>query len=376
MRSRGRSNQMDRLSKPLRIALVGCGQIADAHLQEIARIPAASAVAVCDREYDLAYQAGRRFGVGGIYTSVEAMLAAEQPDVVHVTTPPQTHASVATMALRAGSHVYVEKPFAVDAIEASRMLFEASAARRLVCVGLDQLWEPVWRELRELVATGALGEIVHVDSHQGYDLSGPYGRLLRSDPNHWVRRLPGRVFQNVMPHALGKITDLVSDDPLQVSAFWSSTGESDGLPSELRVSFRGDSQTATLTFSSAGRPVQRIAKVIGTKGTVEIDFDARVLRPATSATLPGPFGRLQLAYAHYRQGSRELLRALRQFRNCELQYFAGMRALFSAFYEAVRTGSKSPTPPEAIVRDTRLMDEIFGQCHAKCESGRLVGVVA
>jgi predicted dehydrogenase len=367
---------MDRLSKPLRIVLVGCGQIADAHLQEIARIPAAAVVAVCDREYDLAYQAARRFGVRGIYTSVEAMLAAEQPDVVHITTPPQTHEAVSTMALRAGSHVYVEKPFAVDATEASRMLAEASAARRLVCVGLDQLWEPVWRELRELVANGALGQVVHVDSHQGYDLDGPYGRLLRSDKSHWVRRLPGGVFQNVMPHALGKITDLVWDDPLQVSAFWTSPGEPDGLPTELRVSFRGDRQTATLTFSSAGRPVQRTAKVIGTKGTVEIDFDARVLRAATRATLPGAFGRLQLAYAQYRQGSRELLQALRKFRQCELQYFAGMRALFSVFYEAVRSGSTSPTPPEAILRDTRLMDEIFGHCHATCQSERLVEVVA
>ena len=51
----------------LRIALIGCGQIADAHLQEIRKIDSAEAVAVCDRHPDLARQAAARFGVPGVF---------------------------------------------------------------------------------------------------------------------------------------------------------------------------------------------------------------------------------------------------------------------------------------------------------------------
>src|SRR5258708_21790211 len=100
--------------RKLRVALIGCGQIADAHLGEIRKIPRAELVAVCDRERDLALQAAARFGVAGVFDDVSQMLASAKPDVVHITTPPHTHRPLATEVLEAGAHAYVEKPFAVD----------------------------------------------------------------------------------------------------------------------------------------------------------------------------------------------------------------------------------------------------------------------
>jgi predicted dehydrogenase len=97
--------------KPCRVALVGCGQIADAHLQEVRKIAGAQLVAVCDRHRDLARQAAARFGVPGVYDDLDALLREARPDVLHVTTPPQTHAAVAKQALAAGVHMYVKKPF-------------------------------------------------------------------------------------------------------------------------------------------------------------------------------------------------------------------------------------------------------------------------
>ena len=85
------SRQMIPRSRSLRIALIGCGQIADAHLQEIGRLPSASVVALCDHHLDLARQAALRFGVDAIFDSVPRMLKQTWPDVVHVTTPPHTH---------------------------------------------------------------------------------------------------------------------------------------------------------------------------------------------------------------------------------------------------------------------------------------------
>src|SRR5207249_11756320 len=156
-------------SRKLLVAVVGCGQIADAHLQEIRKIPSARVVAVCDRYPDLARQAAERFGVPGIYSDVARMLAESKPDVVHITTPPQSHAALACQALAAGAHVYVEKPFTVDAAEAAGVFKAARANGRLVCVGHDHLFDPCWEELRRRHASGALGKVVHVDSILGYD---------------------------------------------------------------------------------------------------------------------------------------------------------------------------------------------------------------
>src|SRR5438445_12909954 len=109
----------------LRVALVGCGQIADAHLAEIGKLPLAEVVAVCDRERDLASQAAARFAVPKIFDDLEEMLVSTRPDVVHITTPPHTHKPIAIEVLKAGAHAYVEKPFAIDLAETEEVLAAA-----------------------------------------------------------------------------------------------------------------------------------------------------------------------------------------------------------------------------------------------------------
>src|SRR5215471_3256778 len=111
----------------LRTALVGCGQIADAHLQELRRVPTASVVAVCDLQIDLARQAAERFGVPLIFADVSTMLEKTRPDVVHITTPPHSHCALALQCLDARAHVYVEKPFTVDAREAVDVIAAAES---------------------------------------------------------------------------------------------------------------------------------------------------------------------------------------------------------------------------------------------------------
>ena len=78
----------------VRVAIVGCGKIANQHVQAVQRIPGSSVVAVCDREPLMARQLAERFRIRGCFADVEDMLRATSPDVVHVTTPPQSHVSL------------------------------------------------------------------------------------------------------------------------------------------------------------------------------------------------------------------------------------------------------------------------------------------
>ena len=104
------------------MAIVGCGKIADQHVQAIRRIPDGQVVAACDREPLMARQLAERFRIGGCFDDVEEMLRATSPDVVHVTTPPQSHHALGLQCLDAGSHVYLEKPFTVTAAEAESLI--------------------------------------------------------------------------------------------------------------------------------------------------------------------------------------------------------------------------------------------------------------
>ena len=68
----------------------------------------------------MAKQLGERFGISGCFSDLEEMLQSRPPDVVHITTPPQSHCLLAEQCLESGSHVYVEKPFTTMASEANR----------------------------------------------------------------------------------------------------------------------------------------------------------------------------------------------------------------------------------------------------------------
>src|SRR3954466_6626441 len=106
----------------LRIAIVGCGKIADQHVQAIGRIPDCEIVSLCDRELLMAKQLAERFKVGVCFSDVAEMLHTTTPDVVHVTTSPQSHFPIARQCLELGSHVYIEKPFTVTSDEAESLI--------------------------------------------------------------------------------------------------------------------------------------------------------------------------------------------------------------------------------------------------------------
>jgi predicted dehydrogenase len=293
------------------------------------------------------------------------MLDEVRPDVLHVTTPPQTHAAVARQALAAGAHVYVEKPFTLDAAEAEEVLAAAEAAGRLVCLGHDQLFDPVWQECRQACARGELGRVLHIDSVMGYDLGGPFGRVLATDPTHWVHRLPGGLFQNTISHALYKVTDFLGGDRPRVWATWFADPEGPPFPTDLRVMLRGDDGvTGNLTFLSAARPKCRVVRLYGTRQWLEVDFEGRLLRRRRPPALPSALAKLEFPLRHLGEAARNLVRNLGRFLRNDLHYFTGMRRLFGLFYQAVRDGGEPPIPYREVRRVTALMDEIFRQCRA------------
>ncbi|HVJ68461.1 MAG TPA: Gfo/Idh/MocA family oxidoreductase [Caulifigura sp.] len=352
---------------PLRIALVGCGQIADAHLQEIAKLRSATVVATCDALPDLAMQAAARFNVPAYYDNLATMLEAAQPDVVHIATPAHTHFDLARQCLLAGRHVYVEKPFTQNAEEAETLIAIAAERGLQVCVGHDQLFDPAWLTLKQRVAQGEIGVVTHVESVLGYPISGQFGSQVAGDPRHWVRRLPGGLFQNTISHPLYRITEFLIDEQPSVIADWARRPGFD-FPTELNVVLRGVSVTGVLTFSSA-IPSQRITRVYGTLGGLEVDLDGQVVRQIGPAKAPGAFCKLLTTSKQWREAGRNLRKNLWRFVKAEIHYFAGLKGLCAALYGSIANGSPSPIEPAEIVRVTRLMDRIFETAKSRDQVG-------
>ena len=158
-----------------KVTIVGTGQIA---IQK--HIPAwlkerheARVVALCDVNRESGEKAAGRFSIPKVYEDAGEMIEKEKPDIVDICTPPKTHAPLAVDALKAGAHVMLEKPMALDTEECDRIIAAAEETGRRVCVTHSDLFYQSFMKAREAVRKG-LGR----------------GRGSETSPNTWASRPP------------------------------------------------------------------------------------------------------------------------------------------------------------------------------------------
>jgi predicted dehydrogenase len=353
----------------LKIAIVGCGKIADAHVDEIRKIPSVQLVAVCDLEPIMAEQLAVRYSVPRRYSDVAKMLEAENPDVLHITTPPQSHLSLTKQAVASGCHVFLEKPVALRHRDVEAIVSAAVEAGKKLAVNYWPNFEAPALELRRLFEAGTLGSPVHVESYYGYDLDGEYGTALKRDPDHWVNRLPGKLFQNVLDHVLNKITPFLGDEEPFIQAI-AYPGGNDGsglrpgpLLDELRVIIRSSQASAYATFSSHARPIGHSLRVYGTKNTAHVDFTARTVVLERKQTFPSSLGRLVPPFLVSKDYLRQGLKNMNSFSHARFHYFDGMRRLLSEFYLSIMEDTQPPIAYSEILKVSAMMERIFEQVY-------------
>lgn len=354
----------------LRVAIVGCGKIADQHAQQIQRVKGAEIVATCDRELLMARQLAERFRVKGAYDDLATLLREARPDVVHLTTPPQGHFDLTMQCLEAGCHVYVEKPFAIDLREAEIMASMAESKKLQITAGHNVQFSPEMVRMRRLVKDGFLGGApLHIESVFSYPLGdASYAKALLGDEKHWVRGLPGKLLHNVISHGVAKIAEFLDGPEIRVTAvgFTSPTLLSvseDGIVDELRVIIHdGRNTSAYFTFTTQGTPRQEL-RVHGPRGTIIVDNAHRTVVQLNRANselksylnffLPP----LYLA----RQYARNAWSSGRAFLRAEYHMDAGMKNLIEAFYASITSGGPVPIPTREILLTAAIMDKIFQQ---------------
>lgn len=144
---------------PLNVALVGLGKVAEAHLAaycESAEIKVIAAVEPVERR--LAELAGR-FKFRG-YTDLASMLREQKPDVACVLTPVNLHRQIVEDCAAAGVNVLCEKPIAIALDDAERMVSACAHHGVKLCYGSSYRHLPAVVKARELIASGALGDIL------------------------------------------------------------------------------------------------------------------------------------------------------------------------------------------------------------------------
>lgn len=145
------------MTASLRCAIVGTGAVAHFHARAVAAHPRAELVAVTDQTRSKASAFAAEWGGPAVYDTLDELLAAEQPDVVLICTPPDAHREQTVASLAAGAHVVVEKPPAPSLDELAEMRATATAADRRLAVVFQQRTGTAAAHVRRLLADGALG---------------------------------------------------------------------------------------------------------------------------------------------------------------------------------------------------------------------------
>jgi predicted dehydrogenase len=150
--------------KKIRIGVIGTGQIGQAHIEKYSKIPGAEVVAVCNTTEEKARHVAELHSIPEVYTDYRKLLERDDLDAVDVCLHNTLHASVSIAAMRAGKHVYCEKPIAGTYRDGKMMLQTAKETGRRLHIQLYTLFQKETKAAKTLIDDGLLGRIYHARS--------------------------------------------------------------------------------------------------------------------------------------------------------------------------------------------------------------------
>lgn len=334
----------------LRAALVGAGYVSDVHIAALERL-GVEVVGIVDSDFERAFGKTGSHGVSRAYVNLKELLREVQPDVVHVLTPPATHAGLCIEAFAAGCHVYVEQPLATSDEDCARILDASHSAGRLLCVGHSLVFDPLMQRLRASIASHGLGDMVHLSASYNFDESRIPGFA-----GKWYRDLPGGFLEELAAHPASLFVNLLGlPQAVYSREVMNSYGDARGLMAMLEW----EHGTGSLHVSLDARPESLVLDVRGTRASAALDFTdfaMEVRRSWSSAGRLGiALGRMesvaQRATRAVERGTRTVTRAI--------DATGGVHSLVEAFYNAIGSGGASPVSGTEGRRVVALLRELW-----------------
>ncbi len=148
------------MSKDLRIAVIGAGDMGVRHLKAWQNIPDSQVVALVEGVRSRLEATGQECGVSGLYEDYQQALDDTRPDIVSVCLPTSFHAPVTLAALKAGAHVLCEKPMALNLADAEAMQAAAHQQGLLLGVGFMLRYSQAIARLKQWLVDGRIGQPV------------------------------------------------------------------------------------------------------------------------------------------------------------------------------------------------------------------------
>jgi predicted dehydrogenase len=153
--------------RPVRWGILGTGGIASTFVTDLQLSDSGVATAVGSRSQESADRFANQFRIANRHASYESLVADPNVDVIYVATPHPMHHGNAILALRAGKHVLVEKPFTMNAVEAREIVRVAREHKRFAMEAMWTRFLPHVGVIRDWLGRGVLGDIIAVTADHG-----------------------------------------------------------------------------------------------------------------------------------------------------------------------------------------------------------------
>lgn len=362
-----------RPSQPLRTAVVGTGGISQEHLSFLSGRTAAGDVsdrvevrAVCDLSPAAAEYAATTFGASTHYTDLAELLANEQPDVVHVLTPPSTHVPLATMCLKAGADVICEKPITADRNELETLLATADGLGRRIMESHNYRFNSAIRQISAAIGRGHLGVVREVEIRIALPVTDPAGRFGDRNLPSPIHAMPAGVIHDFTTHfsyLLLHLAPAVSYH--RVAAAWSRHDDNEVFRyDDLDALLIGDGPDgavhARLRFDARSAPDTFSVTVRGSEGYAETDL----FQPYLRMVRPRPGGsKLSPVVNHVVNGAGLMRSGFRNFGDKLLQNgpYEGLHRMLDLSYTALAAGTDLPVSPQDMLNASALVDQLLSE---------------
>ncbi|RWB78352.1 MAG: Gfo/Idh/MocA family oxidoreductase [Mesorhizobium sp.] len=217
--------------------------------------------AIASRDLSKAKALGERFGARHAFGSYEELLASPDVDGVYIPLPTSQHVEWTAKAIEAGKHVLVEKPLALDAKDIPPLIKLRDQKKVLVCEAFMVVYHPQWIKVRDLIASGAIGRLRHVQGAFSY---------YNVDPNNMRNKLDlgGGALPDIGVYPTVSTRFSTGKEPIRVQA----TIERDKtFGTDIYSSIRADFGDFELSFYLSTQMAARQVMVFhGEKGFIEV----------------------------------------------------------------------------------------------------------
>ena len=342
----------------IKAAIIGAGTIARQHLGCLKSLKNVRIAAVCDLSPAAAESAAERFDVPEWFTDHNQMLQQIRPDVAHVTTPVTTHYALAADALDYGCHTIVEKPITTSLEQLGQLCERAHRANRVLVEDHNYLFNRTIQKIVQLLASGQMGPVVHVEAAICLDLTAPGSPF--TDPNlaHPSVALAGGAVGDFLTHLCYFVPAFLGPHR-RVRTVWTNHHAGSSLPYDhMDALVETERGTAALSFHGHVQPEAFWVRVTTDRMRAEAHLFEPRLTVERLHSGPRPLTPLLNGFDIARSAAGGAVAGLWRKLSPGPGSYEGLWELLRRTYAAIDTGGNAPVSIEQIREVNRLVHDL------------------